>query len=82
VNDSKAWALFESTTNTVIVDGDTQANTETQKLLNELQWLALPISQAGAFMASMSASDYLALLSNDNHRWANPHRFLLSPYDN
>lgn len=71
MNDSEAWELFKITTNITITDADTQANTETQRLFNELQWLALPISQAGAFMrrASMSASDYFALLSDDNHRW-------------
>ncbi|CAG9985604.1 unnamed protein product [Clonostachys byssicola] len=71
MNSSEARKLFEITTNRMITDGDTQANAETQQLFNELQWLALSISQAGAYMrrASMSAGEYLALLSDDNRRW-------------
>ncbi|CAH0028934.1 unnamed protein product [Clonostachys rhizophaga] len=71
MNASEARALFEITTNITLTDGDTQADAETQRLFNELQWLALPISQAGAFMkrTSTSAGEYLALLSDDNHRW-------------
>ncbi|CAH0043367.1 unnamed protein product [Clonostachys solani] len=71
MNDSEARELFKRTTDTMITDGDTQANAETLKLFNDLEWLALPISQAGTFMrrTSMPVGEYLARLSDDNRRW-------------
>ncbi|CAH0054258.1 unnamed protein product [Clonostachys solani] len=41
------------------------------KLLEELGWLALAISQAGAFMrrTQTQASEYLSMLSKKKHRW-------------
>ncbi|CAG9946679.1 unnamed protein product [Clonostachys rosea f. rosea IK726] len=41
------------------------------KLLEELEWLALAISQAGAFMrrTQILASEYLSMLSRKKHRW-------------
>ncbi|CAG9977745.1 unnamed protein product [Clonostachys byssicola] len=42
------------------------------KLLAELEWLALAISQAGAFMrrTQTRANEYLSMLSKKKHRWA------------
>ncbi|KAK7221927.1 hypothetical protein V2G26_009930 [Clonostachys chloroleuca] len=41
------------------------------KLLEALEWLALAISQAGAFMrrTQTRASEYLSMLSKKKHRW-------------
>lgn len=42
-----------------------------EKLLEELQWLPLGISQAGAYMrrAGATVQEYLAMLSNNEERW-------------
>ncbi|VUC37985.1 unnamed protein product [Clonostachys rosea] len=68
---SEARALLQLTTEKPMIEGDAQADADTLKLFNELQWLALSISQAGTFMKRTwtTVGEYLALLSDDNHRW-------------
>ncbi|PTB46639.1 uncharacterized protein TrAFT101_003912 [Trichoderma asperellum] len=58
---------FEDGSNDDIKDEDQ----DTEKLLEELQWLPLGISQAGAYMrrTETTVREYLALLSNNEERW-------------
>ncbi|KAM0263381.1 hypothetical protein ACHAQJ_001237 [Trichoderma viride] len=55
-------------------DDDDNGNDEDEdieKLLKELQWLPLGISQAGTYMrkANTTVREYLSLLSNNEERW-------------
>ncbi|EHK24947.1 uncharacterized protein TRIVIDRAFT_30879 [Trichoderma virens Gv29-8] len=50
---------------------DNDEDRDIDQLLEELQWLPLAISQAGAYMrrAETTVREYLAMLSNNEERW-------------
>ncbi|KAH6891002.1 hypothetical protein B0T10DRAFT_458407 [Thelonectria olida] len=68
MREKEAQDLLETTRNEKVVDQDAEY---AQKLLQELQWLPLAVSQAGAYMRRMSMpiNEYLSMLVEGKGRW-------------